>query len=267
MIYPGKWSNLSDAARYLRDRTGEIWTETAIISRLIEIGLDTVSVSIAADTPLTQPNDSNPQEAVPCGYAQLMQVCGAAQFLHELEIAGKARPLALLNETGTRFETTTQIPSSALRLSRHEINLLPTSFHLLLEAVNRGKHPDLKTLAEDKDSDNSNEPPSVSQTNSAAPEYAQESDQSGWQSGKTTHRIRTRRHTLTAIIETAKERAANPDDYHSVWAALVRLAEGSNRPAPLLGYAEDEGVKYQIKNDIKFFTKDALRKQMVPNAR
>lgn len=83
----------------------------------------------------------------------------------------------------------------------------------------------------------------------------------------TTHRMNTRVHPLRAVMDAAKAAAVSSTDYHSVWAALVRLAEADSRPAPLLGYVEGEGVKYQTDKDIKFFTKDALRKQMNPNAR
>ncbi|MGO4416422.1 hypothetical protein AB4Z27_25980 [Cupriavidus sp. KB_39] len=147
MIYLGKWNSLSDAASYLQDRTGETWTERAIISRLIEIGLDTISVNVAGDIPLMQPYENERQKATPYGYAQLLQVCEVAQFLHELEIAGEARPLALVNEAGIRFKTSTPIPSSAVRLSRDEIDQLPTGFHRLVEAMKRGEYPELRALA------------------------------------------------------------------------------------------------------------------------
>jgi hypothetical protein len=48
---------------------------------------------------------------------------------------------------------------------------------------------------------------------------------------------------------------------------MVRLAETPNPPAPLIGYVEGEGIKYQADKGVKFFTKGALRKQMEPNAR
>src|SRR5260370_36529929 len=83
----------------------------------------------------------------------------------------------------------------------------------------------------------------------------------------TTHRIRTRTDPLQAIIEKAKDVATDPDDYHSVWAVIVDWAQGSNRTPPLLGYAEAEGLKWENHGNVKFFTKDALRKRMNPRAR
>lgn len=262
MIYLGSWSSLSEAARYLRSKTGEVWTETAIISRLIEIGIDTICVSVAEDVPLTQPYNKEQQEAVPYGYAQLMQVCGVPQFLHELEIAGRARPLGLINEGGTRYKTTTPIPSSAVRLSRHQIDQLQTAFHCLVAEVAGGKYGNLKTIIEGEAPVGSGEPTPASHLEAAAPPVAKGQDEFGKQSNKTTHRTKSRRHVLTAIIELASEQATTPDDYHSVWATLVRLAEHSTRPAPLLGYAEEEGIKYQTDKGIEFFTKGALRSRM-----
>jgi len=83
------------------------------------------------------------------------------------------------------------------------------------------------------------------------------------------HRIKNRSDPLTAVLEKAKDAALDRDDYLSVWAALVSMAQSRTRPAPLLGYAEEEGVKYQVAEGIgtKFFTKGALRKRMNPKAR
>lgn len=83
------------------------------------------------------------------------------------------------------------------------------------------------------------------------------------------HKVKNRADPLGAVIDKAKELAAAPADYQSVWAALVDLAQSPNRPAPLLGYAEEEGVKYRTDTaeGVKFFTKNALRKRMNPQAR
>lgn len=79
-----------------------------------------------------------------------------------------------------------------------------------------------------------------------------------------THKTQTRTNDLAAIIERAKQNAANPNDTSSVWAALVRLAElpTEKRPAPLIGVEENNGrleIRYQANNgDIKYFTRAAL---------
>ena len=75
------------------------------------------------------------------------------------------------------------------------------------------------------------------------------------QSSTTIHRVETRRNDLTSVIAKAKEMALSPDDVHSHWASFVELAESPNRPRPLLGFAEEEGVKYQSERGIKFITK------------
>lgn len=82
------------------------------------------------------------------------------------------------------------------------------------------------------------------------------------------HTLKRRTNALDAVIKMAKTKATDPDDYQSVWAALVQLAQGKGRPAPLTGYAEAEGVLYQDgENACKSFTKQALRKRMNPRAR
>lgn len=70
--------------------------------------------------------------------------------------------------------------------------------------------------------------------------------------------IGTRSNPLKAVIEKAKSSAADPSDNHSVWAALVKLAQDANRPAPLLGYADAEGVKWDDNGTVRFFTKKNL---------
>ena len=74
-----------------------------------------------------------------------------------------------------------------------------------------------------------------------------------------------RSNALTAVIASAAQSAQDPADYQSVWAELVKLADSQNRPAPLLGFVEAEGVKYQADNGVngvKFFTKRNLSDRM-----
>lgn len=77
-----------------------------------------------------------------------------------------------------------------------------------------------------------------------------------------THRIGTRANALNHVIEKAKLAASDSDDYQCVWAELVKLADSSTRPAPLLGYSEGEGLKYQDYSCIRFLTKKALKQRM-----
>jgi len=78
----------------------------------------------------------------------------------------------------------------------------------------------------------------------------------------TKHAIATRSNPLKAVIEKAKNSAADPSDIHSVWATFVKLAQGANRPAPLLGYVDGEGVKWDANGTVKFFTKKNLSDRM-----
>lgn len=95
---------------------------------------------------------------------------------------------------------------------------------------------------------------------SAAPAESKAQGEAGTQGSPRTIQSKTtkRSDALTAVIASAAQNAQDPADYQSVWAELVKLADSTNRPAPLLGFVEAEGVKYQGDNDVKFFTKRNL---------
>jgi hypothetical protein len=78
----------------------------------------------------------------------------------------------------------------------------------------------------------------------------------------TVHRLANRSNTLRSVILKATENAAPPKDTQCVWAELVRLAESKDRPAPLLGFSDGEGVKYQDIAGVKFFTRKNLGDRM-----
>lgn len=48
---------------------------------------------------------------------------------------------------------------------------------------------------------------------------------------------------LSPVIVAATAAALDPDCPHSVWAAMVRMAEAIDKPAPLIGYSSD-GIQY-----------------------
>lgn len=90
--------------------------------------------------------------------------------------------------------------------------------------------------------------------------------------GRTAHLVGGRRsNSLNAVIGLAQERAADRNDYHSVWGALVKMAESRDRQPPLIGYVTEgvqyAGKRYQDKGEPDVFTKEALRKRMNPSAR
>jgi hypothetical protein len=89
------------------------------------------------------------------------------------------------------------------------------------------------------------------------------------QSSVIEHKVKNRSDPLNAVIEKAKSAAADREDFLSVWAALVNLAKSASRPAPLLGYEDLEGIKYEVleQEGPAYFTKDALRKRMNRKAR
>jgi hypothetical protein len=81
------------------------------------------------------------------------------------------------------------------------------------------------------------------------------------------HSTNRRTNALRAVIEQAKLAAVDASDWANVWNELVKIAASDQRPAPLLGYTEGEGVKYQNDNEKKpvaFLTRQALRKRLSP---
>ena len=86
---------------------------------------------------------------------------------------------------------------------------------------------------------------------------------SSWSAGIVKHSIKTKTHALSAVIEKARRLATDAQDHQSVWAELVRLAQSSDRPAPIIGYVEVEGVQYGVAHSEEpmYFTKKALKEQ------
>jgi hypothetical protein len=79
-----------------------------------------------------------------------------------------------------------------------------------------------------------------------------------------THTTKRRADPLAAVLNQAKLQALDAADWTSAWAALVALAQPTTRPAPLLGYVEGEGVKYQADDasqPIGWLKRDAFRKR------
>jgi hypothetical protein len=80
----------------------------------------------------------------------------------------------------------------------------------------------------------------------------------------TKHTLKSRANVLTAVLSLARRNALDTADWRSVWATLVELAQSPNRPAPLLGYTEGEGVKYQqddAVDPVGWLTREAYRKR------
>lgn len=48
---------------------------------------------------------------------------------------------------------------------------------------------------------------------------------------------------LSAVISAAALDALDPACPHSIWAAMVRMAEAKDKPAPLIGFSPD-GIQY-----------------------
>lgn len=80
-----------------------------------------------------------------------------------------------------------------------------------------------------------------------------------------THTTKKKRTSaLNAVITKARSCATDGADWLSVWNELVSMAKADHRPAPLLGYTEGEGVKYQTDKEegpVAYLTRDAFRKR------
>lgn len=62
---------------------------------------------------------------------------------------------------------------------------------------------------------------------------------------KTVKKLKNRSHPLDAVIKQAEKNAADVSKPQSVWDALVAIANSNTAPAPLIGFAEGEGIKYR----------------------
>ena len=84
------------------------------------------------------------------------------------------------------------------------------------------------------------------------------------ESATRTHELKRRGDALAAVLTLAKKQALDADSWQSVWASLVALAQAADRPAPLLGYTEGEGVKYQTDSAERpdgWLTREAYRRR------
>lgn len=70
--------------------------------------------------------------------------------------------------------------------------------------------------------------------------------------------LRNFRGPMAGPLRRAVKEAKNPDDWYSVWEALVRLAKEHNKPPPIIGYVEGKGVTYVTSSTSKprHFTQD-----------
>ena len=75
----------------------------------------------------------------------------------------------------------------------------------------------------------------------------------------TIHSTKTRRDTLTPVIELAQKQCTDSQDTAAVWGALLVLAE--KKTAPLIGATED-GLQYLKNGTAANFNRDALRKRL-----
>jgi hypothetical protein len=77
--------------------------------------------------------------------------------------------------------------------------------------------------------------------------------------GVTIHSTKTRRNTLTPVIEAAQKDCSNSEDTAEVWAVLQTMAE--KKVPPLLGATED-GLQYLRAGVAATFSREALRKRL-----
>ena len=84
------------------------------------------------------------------------------------------------------------------------------------------------------------------------------------QSSRQQHRIKTRKDQLDAQIEAARKMANDPNNHNDVWIQLKEMA--MDQCLPFNGHFTDEGLYFTSNSeDIKIFTKEALRKRLSRN--
>jgi hypothetical protein len=71
------------------------------------------------------------------------------------------------------------------------------------------------------------------------------------------------RHQLLGVISQAAAKSTAPEQWVAVWPELVKMAQACDRPAPLLGYADAEGIKYEGYDKkgnalVKFLTRETF---------
>lgn len=82
--------------------------------------------------------------------------------------------------------------------------------------------------------------------------------------GSRVHRLKNRSHELDHIMDlvTASSIGSERPSAEAAWAMYVSIAKKEDRPAPLLGYADGEGVKYTSftgQEGVKFDSKQAFK--------
>ena len=107
-------------------------------------------------------------------------------------------------------------------------------------------------------------PASVATVQVMAPLMPIESEGRPSVAGAVVHAAKRRADPLGVVIRNAIEGSGDPGDWCSGWTALVALASGSDRSAPLLGYSEGEGVKYHFDHadePVRWLSRDAFKKR------
>lgn len=71
------------------------------------------------------------------------------------------------------------------------------------------------------------------------------------------------RDALDPVIDVAVRNALAPDEYQSVFAEMLKMADGPNRLVPLIGAATSTGIPYRSSaGEKKSFTAGALKKRL-----
>lgn len=71
----------------------------------------------------------------------------------------------------------------------------------------------------------------------------------------------SRANILNAVIQKATENATEQNDYQSIWAELVKMAQSHPPPQPLRGFEAGRGIKY-FDGGTRYFSKEALKERI-----
>jgi len=76
------------------------------------------------------------------------------------------------------------------------------------------------------------------------------------------HRMDRHRDVLAPVIDSILQGAGDAPDSAAVWNELVRMADATEPHAPLLGFVDGEGVKYQGPSGVQSLNREALNKRL-----
>lgn len=150
MMTLSNWNTLQDAAIWLTKHTGDEWSEKAVLARFSKSLPETITVALPRGVSLLKCDENSEwRETGPFNASFLLDVSGVELFIHELEISGDSLPRGLVaQEGGVRFKCLSLLSLNDVRLTRSQIEALPTEFHRFREQFHCRYSPNVNDALE-----------------------------------------------------------------------------------------------------------------------